>query len=104
MDVRYETDELAKIEVYGTETHSQARLKNLSYGGAFFMFSDPVNLENGDLVRVTIYLDSLNKRYSINGEVRWIESQDDQSGFGIEFISYDKVFNKLIERAEKQDH
>ena len=81
MDVRYDTDELARVEIYGTDTNSSARLKNLSYGGANLMYNDEIQLESGDLVRVTIYLDSLNKRYSINGEIRWVHHEDERNEF-----------------------
>ncbi len=76
---RYMTREKASIEIYGRSGNLIAQVKNLSVTGACLEWSqEDVNLQKGDLVRLTVSLKALNRRHNINGEVMWRDGK--QSG------------------------
>ena len=67
---RYATQELARIEVYGHNSFMTARMKNLSSTGAFFEISQASFLPKaGDLINVTVRLNTLAKERHVSAEV-----------------------------------
>ncbi len=92
---RYMTREKASIEIYGRSGNLIAQVKNLSVTGACLEWSqEDVNLQKGDLVRLTVSLKALNRRHNINGEVMWRDGKQS----GINFITSDDVLDKMMER------
>jgi PilZ domain len=91
---RFETQEVAQIEVYG-RSHSKivARLKNISTTGAFFELAQSEYVpKQGDIVCVTVHLDSLNRSRIVNAEVVWNRGL----GFGAQFLLKDELVSRLL--------
>jgi hypothetical protein len=91
---RFETQEVAQIEVYG-RAHSKivARLKNISTTGAFFELAQSEYVpKQGDIVCVTIHLESLNRSRVVNAEVVWNRGL----GFGAQFLLKDELVTRLL--------
>ncbi|MFZ4404428.1 MAG: PilZ domain-containing protein [Pseudobdellovibrionaceae bacterium] len=94
---RFETQEKASLEVYGQNLHLSALLKNLSETGAFIELSDNHNVtKKGSLLRVTVFLDSLQKERVINAEVIWKNG----SSLGLKFLSKKDIVNKMLARSQ----
>jgi hypothetical protein len=100
MAKRYPTRELAHIEVYGRAESATVLMKNLSATGAYLEWEKSLlDFKVGDLIRMRIHLNSLNRSHSISAEIRWIsENPEDQKGVGVQFIRSDEVISKLISR------
>jgi hypothetical protein len=86
--IRYETHGPAIIEV-GTKTHYPT-LKNISEGGCFL--ETPHTQEQSEQILITIPLPSPVPKSSLKliGEVRWVSSQPEKMGMGIQFLSLSK--------------
>lgn len=92
---RYTTKEKASIEVYGRSGNFIADLKNLSVTGAMLEWNhSDVNLQKGDLVRMTVVLRALNRRHNLNAEVVWTEGNKT----GVNFIKSSEVLDKIIDK------
>ena len=90
---RFTTSEHAMIEVYGKRSRVFSKMRNLSNTGALFELSDPTYTPlKGDLLKISIHLDSLNRTRNMNAEVVW--SKDDQ--MGVHFISEDAIIERMI--------
>lgn len=93
---RYPTNEKAAVEIYGKTGTSLARLKNISRSGACIEWMQPdFAVQPGDLVRMTVKLNALNKSHNLSAEVVW----KDGNTSGITFLTSDQVFERIIERT-----
>ncbi len=89
---RFDTREKAAVEVYGKPLNIIADLKNISKTGACLeRTSDDIDIDKGDLIRVTVILKALNRKHNISAEVVWREGKKT----GINFIPHDQVLEKL---------
>ena len=91
---RYPTKEMAEIEIYGRDGSAIARLQNLSETGACLQWDDEAQVNQGDLVRVTVILRALRREHRVNAEVVWVEGQQT----GIQFLSAKELLAKMIHR------
>lgn len=90
---RYPTQETAHIEVYGHVGLILAKMKDISKTGACLeVFNGAYNPQIGDLLNLTVILNSLNRRHNFSAEVVW---QND-SQVGVCFISKDTVLDKMM--------
>lgn len=93
---RFQTKEKAHIEVYGHIGVLGAHLRNLSQTGAFLEVSDGDYVpQKGDLLNLTVNLESLKKTYNIAAEVIWASGM----GLGICFINKDEVLERMMAKA-----
>ncbi len=93
---RFETKEKAFIEVYGHIGVLGAHLRNLSETGAFLEVSHGDYVpQKGDLLNLTVQLDSLKKTHNVSAEVVWAEGM----GLGICFINKDEVLERMMAKA-----
>lgn len=93
---RYTTKEKASIEVYGRQGNYIAKLRNLSTTGALLEWAQSdVQLQKGDLVRMTVVLRALNRRHNLNAEVVWTEGKMT----GVNFIKSSEVLEKMIDKG-----
>lgn len=89
---RYDTQELAELEIFGKSGADRARMKNVSRTGARFeVFNQNSHLKTGDVIQIKIKLNQINKEHRMNGEIIWKKD----TTLGVQFISSDKVFEKL---------
>lgn len=93
---RYTTREKASVEVYGRHETVIADLRNLSQTGACVEWTQSdVSLQKGDLVRITVFLKTLNRKHNVNAEVMW----RDGNKSGVNFINSDQVLEKIVDRT-----
>lgn len=93
---RYTTKERAAVEVYGRNGQIICSVRNLSASGACLEWQhDDVELRQGDLVRLTVVLRSLNRRHYVNAEVVWRDGKRS----GVSFIPSNQVLDRLLEKS-----
>lgn len=93
---RFQTKETAHIEVYGHIGTLGAQMRNISQTGAFLEVSDGDYIpQKGDLLNLTVILDSLSKTYNLTAEVIWSEG----AGLGVCFINKDQVLERMMAKA-----
>ena len=91
---RYETKEIAHIEVYGRHHGKMvAKLRNLSASGAFFELHQCEYVpRRGDMVCVTVHLGSLKKSHVMHAQVVWNQGL----GFGAQFVTREDLLTKML--------
>jgi hypothetical protein len=93
---RFETREKASVEVYGRSVNMTAEVKNISKTGACLENpSEYFDLDKGDLIRVTIYLEELHREHNVSAEVVWRLG----NRAGIAFIAPEQVIEKLTAKT-----
>lgn len=96
---RYITDEQAFLEIYGRMGTLTAQMKNLSQTGAFLeVLKGDYIPKKGDLVRVTIPLETVGRTHSVNAEVIWGKSM----GVGVCFLNHQDTMTKMLSRSRAQ--
>jgi len=94
---RHQTKEVAIIEVYGRNFKINSRLANVSITGAFLeLTSSNYQPKQGDLVRITVPLQKVNKTYTLHGQVVWCRGL----GVGVSFLK-DKDLREILTKATK---
>lgn len=90
---RYLTQERAYLEIFGRMGTLIAEMKNLSITGAFLeIIQGDYIPQRGDLLRVTIPLESLGRTHSVNAEVIWGKSL----GVGVCFLNHQETMTKML--------
>ncbi len=93
---RFKTNEKAELEVYGHVGILQAYMSNLSSTGAFLELSAGNYIpRKGDLLSLTVQLDSLNKQHHLAAEVIWSQG----AGLGVCFIQRDEILERMMAKA-----
>ncbi|WP_413290111.1 PilZ domain-containing protein [Bdellovibrio sp. HCB337] len=96
---RHQTQERAYLEIFGRMGTLIAELKNLSTTGAFLeIIQGDYIPQKGDLMRVTVPLESLGRTHSVNAEVVWGKSL----GVGICFLNRQETMTKMLTRNRTQ--
>lgn len=81
---RYRTQQPALIESILSNEKMESKMYNLSVGGAYFELPRKPELRVGDLMRVKIPLQDVNRHHQINGRVVWATHKGHSGGgFGI---------------------
>lgn len=95
---RHQTRERAYLEIYGRMGTLIAELKNLSSTGGFFeILQGDYIPQKGDLIRVTVPLESLGRTHSVNAEVIWGKSL----GFGVCFLNRQETMTKMLTQTNR---
>lgn len=93
---RYSTREKAALEVYGKPGTVIADVRNLSASGACLEWTqNDVLLKQGDVIRLTVFLRTLNRKHNLSAEVVW----RDGNKSGISFLRSDQVLSKMVEKT-----
>ena len=96
---RHQTQERAYLEIFGRMGTLIAELKNLSTTGAFLeIIQGDYIPQKGDLIRVTVPLETLGRTHSVNAEVVWGKSL----GVGISFLNRQETMTKMLTRNRSQ--
>lgn len=94
---RHPTKEIAIIEVYGRSFKINCRLSNLSVTGAFLELTNSAyQAKQGDLVRITVPLQKVNKTYTLHGQIVWSRGM----GIGVSFLK-DKDLHAILTKNTK---
>lgn len=93
---RFMTRETAQIEVYGHVGLLVASLRNLSETGAFLEVAKGDYVpKKGDLLNMTVNLDTLDRIHNVAAEVVWSKGM----GLGICFINRDQVLERMMAKS-----
>lgn len=96
---RHLTRERAYLEIYGRMGTLVAELKNLSATGAFLEIQHGDYIpRKGDLIRVTVPLETLGRTHSVNAEVIWGKSL----GVGVCFLNRHETMTKMLTQNRTQ--
>jgi hypothetical protein len=96
---RHQTSERAYLEIYGRMGTLIAELKNLSSTGAFLeILQGDYIPRRGDLIRVTVPLETVGRTHSVNAEVIWGKSL----GVGICFLNRQETMTKMLTQNRTQ--
>lgn len=93
---RYQTQEKVSVQVYGQGLQLEAVLRNLSQTGAGLEIISKNDLQKGDLLSLTIELQSLSKTHSVDAEVVWTHGQ----GIGVSFMKQNEIFEKMLSKNQ----
>ena len=94
---RYNTQEMAVLEVYGRIGKVSCKMSNLSISGACFeIINSSFVPKKGDLIRVSINLGQIKKRYNLEAEVVWIRGLE----LGITFINRERLLEQLSAKSQ----
>lgn len=94
--VRYPTKEIADIEIYGHITKLRAVLTNLSLTGAGLEILGEQPLRKGDLINITIQLNSLAKSHNVDAEVIWATGPV----LGVLFMKKQEIVERIFMKAD----
>lgn len=76
----------------------EARMRNLSIGGAYFEISESTaSFEKGDLIRMSVHIPS-KRNYEFDARVVWVRSENENSvvGYGCIFLDKEEVYDSLL--------
>lgn len=96
---RYSTFQPMRIESLLDGAHLDSFMTNLSLGGACCVFEDDSNINLGDLVRLKVSLNELDRQHNMHAKVVWKKRDDEtgQTGIGLKFISEHDMYNQLLD-------
>ncbi|MFN7729178.1 MAG: PilZ domain-containing protein [Bdellovibrio sp.] len=93
---RHPTKEMAAVEIYGRNGQMIMSVRNMSASGACLEWKhEDYEIRQGDLIRMTIVLRSLNRKHHVNAEVMWREG----NRTGVSFIASNRVLDRLLEKG-----
>lgn len=96
---RFNTKQDVKLEVYPEGDIVKSTMTNLSKGGAKFSLDSETLVHIGDIIRMNVSLNSLQKKYDVHGQVVWrnkLEASDDSNQLGIKFLNADEIYSNLM--------
>lgn len=94
---RFITQENAQLELYGKAGSFNAVVKNLSHTGCCLELLEEIDTQFilGELMQITINLNSIGKKHTLNGELVWNKDY----GLGIRFLKKNEIIDKLIQKS-----
>lgn len=92
---RYNAHAKVRCQKYGNSNDSLMMLENISKTGARLNLVSPMtDFTKGDILRLEIDLDSIQRVRVVNAEVIWSNA----GAVGVSFVQPDKVYSKLLQR------
>jgi hypothetical protein len=92
---RFVTSQDAQVEPFGRNESYLSRVRNLSRGGAYLEFVQAVPLRTGEMVRLKMALQDVNRTYLMPAKVVWTGKDGNDKSVGVEFVGGGDV-QKLI--------
>ena len=95
---RYNTSQSAELEFYGRNDSFASKVANLSKGGAYLELASGPNFRVGDMIRVKLELQEVNRVYSMPAKVVWTRrfTGNSGTGVGVEFIGPAEVKKTIL--------
>lgn len=94
-DQRFDVREQATLEAYSSDFRIQTVINNISRSGVRIE-GDLKGLKQGDLLRLHLNLDKINKERTMSARVVWMEkAHDNKEQAGLEFVSQKAVYRFL---------
>lgn len=99
---RFRTNQEVELESFASGARFTTHMFNLSKGGAYCEFAEtPNDLTVGDLVRLKINLEDINRDYSVNARIVWTTRKGNYSGghgAGVKFVKSQDIYSQLLEK------
>ena len=97
---RYRTNQKTIVERYTKEDSKEGTVLNLSKGGAY-VEGEFENLDVGELLRLQINLNEVDREYTMPARVIWKVGRENalnqtNTGIGVEFVRSDEVYKYLM--------
>lgn len=99
---RFPTQQSAVLETFMSGESLPSQIYNLSVGGAYCEFFGKSNVSVGDLVKLKVQLDDLDRLHVINAKIVWITRNGNRTGgpgAGMRFVKYDDIYRQLMEKV-----
>lgn len=95
VEPRYNTYAKVRCQKYGSGSASLMILKNISKSGARLnLITSTSEFLRGDILRLVVELDTVNRNRIVNAEVKWTRG----GAVGVSFLHPDSVVTKLLNR------
>jgi Tfp pilus assembly protein PilZ len=98
---RFKTNQPLKIESYSTGEHIESSMFNLSVGGAYFETEKKPTAAVGDLVKMQVNLNDVEKSHMMNARIVWTTRKGSYSGgfgVGVKFVRNEEIYKQLLEK------
>lgn len=96
---RFLTNQKTVIETFSKGQSLESNMLNLSKGGAYFEFGQEALLDVGELVRMKVSLEDVEREYSMNARVVWTSKHDSESFCaGVQFVKNADIYRELMDK------
>lgn len=99
---RFRTNVVATMETFISGERYDTFMFNLSKGGAYFESSKKPAVSIGDLLRVKVSLDGMDRDHHMHGRVVWTTPKGPTAGgygLGVKFIKSTDIYRKLLDKV-----
>lgn len=99
---RFETDATSTVEFPLTGDEQVTKLFNLSKSGAYVEFQEKPHVSVGDIVRVRVQLDQLNKDHHLPAKVVWFTRRGPAKGgfgVGLQFMPEADYYREMLAKV-----
>lgn len=97
---RYHTNQKAALEAFISGEQFETKMLNLSKGGAYFELMKRPNMNVGELLRMKIQLEQMEKEHQVHGRIVWTTPKGHSGGrygIGVEFIKSEEIYRHLLQ-------
>jgi hypothetical protein len=99
---RYKTNLQATLETFITGDRFETHMFNLSRGGAYFEVPKKPGVAVGDLLRLKVHLQDMEREHHIHGRVVWTTHKGHAAGgygLGVKFMKTTDIYPNLLDRV-----
>jgi DNA-binding response OmpR family regulator len=98
---RFYTNQEASVSAFGGADKVDAKVFNLSRGGAYLEHKGNQNMAKGELVQVNIQLNEIYREYNVNARVVWSSQKGiwgTGKALGVEFVKTQDIYRDLLNK------
>lgn len=98
---RFKTNQPMNIESYSTGEQISSSMFNLSVGGAYFETEKKPTASVGDLVKMQVNLNDVDKSHMMSARIIWTTKKGAYSGgygVGVKFVRNEEIYKQLLEK------
>lgn len=99
---RYRTNIAATLETFISGDSFHTHMFNLSRGGAYFELSEKPTVSVGDLLRMKVHLEDMDREHHVHGRIVWVTQKGHAAGgygLGVKFIYGSDIYRSLLEKV-----
>ncbi|MGZ3723037.1 MAG: PilZ domain-containing protein [Bdellovibrionales bacterium] len=99
---RYKTNLEATLETFITGDKFETHMFNLSKGGAYFELPKKPGVAIGDLLRLKVHLQDVERDHHIHGRVVWTTHKGHAAGgygVGVKFMKTTDIYRNLLDKV-----
>ncbi len=99
---RYKTNLITTVEDFISGESYTTQMFNLSRGGAYFEVAERPEVGVGDLLRIKVCLQDVNREHHIHGRIVWMTHRGHASGgygLGVKFMRSNDIYRSLLDQV-----